>query len=132
MKVVVRCANNRITKADMEREIERLFQENKDLRVYVGHLHDELSLAQQQSEARRQVICERDKLIQELNDQITAQEEEYEIASKAMDKYSSRLQKSAPSVITSKPLISRLRSGGATSRPRLARKLSVRKSIASL
>lgn len=76
MKVIVRCANNRITKADMEREIERLFQENKDLRVYVGHLCDELSLAQQQSEARRQVICERDKLIQELNDQIAADEEE--------------------------------------------------------
>ena len=60
----------------MEREIERLFQENKDLRVYVGHLCDELSLAQQQSEARRQIICERDKLIQELNDQIAADEEE--------------------------------------------------------
>jgi chromosome segregation ATPase len=76
MKVIVRCANNRVTKAEMEREIERLFQENKDLRVYVGHLCDELSLAQQQSEARRQVICERDKLIQELNDQIAADEEE--------------------------------------------------------
>lgn len=76
MKVIVRCANNRVTKADMEREIERLFQENKDLRVYVGHLCDELSLAQQKSEARRQVICERDKLIQELNDQIAADEEE--------------------------------------------------------
>lgn len=75
MKVVVRCAHNRITKADMEREIERLFQENKDLRVYIGHLHDELSLAQQKSEARRQVICERDKLIQELNDQIEAGEQ---------------------------------------------------------
>lgn len=76
MKVIVRCANNRVTKAEMEREIERLFQENKDLRVYVGHLCDELNLAQQQSEARRQVICERDKLIQELNDQIAADEEE--------------------------------------------------------
>ena len=76
MKVIVRCAHNRVTKADMEREIERLFQENKDLRVYVGHLCDELSLAQQKSEARRQVICERDKLIQELNDQIAADEEE--------------------------------------------------------
>lgn len=50
MKVIVRCANNRVTKADMEREIERLFQENKDLRVHVGHLRDELSLTQQQSE----------------------------------------------------------------------------------
>ena len=76
MKVIVRCANNRVTKADMEREIERLFQENKDLRVHVGHLRDELNLSQQQSEARRQVICERDKLIQELNDQIAADEKE--------------------------------------------------------
>ena len=76
MKVIVRCANNRVTKADMEREIERLFQENKDLRVQVGHLRDELNLSQQQSEARRQVICERDKLIQELNDQIAADEDE--------------------------------------------------------
>ena len=76
MKVIVRCANNRVTKTEMEREIERLFQENKDLRVHVGHLRDELNLSQQQSEARRQVICERDKLIQELNDQIVADEEE--------------------------------------------------------
>ena len=91
MKVIVRCANNRVTKADMEREIERLFQENKDLRVYVGHLCDELSLAQQQSEARRQVICERDKLVQELNDQIAADEEECKEANKALNKCSARL-----------------------------------------
>lgn len=76
MKVIVRCANNRITKADMEREIERLFQENKDLRLSESHLKDELNIVRQQSEARRQVICERDKLIQELNDQIAADEEE--------------------------------------------------------
>ena len=75
MKVIVRCANNRVTKADMEREIERLFQENKDLRVYVGHLCDELSLAQQQSEARRQKLVEKDALIAELNDQIAAGEQ---------------------------------------------------------
>ena len=76
MKVIVRCANNRVTKSEMEQIIESLFQENKDLRVHVGHLRDELNLSQQQSEARRQVICERDKLIQELNDQIAADEEE--------------------------------------------------------
>ena len=70
MKVVVRCAHNRVTKADMEREIERLFQENKDLRVHCGHLRDQLNLSQQQSEARRQVICERDKTIQELEEKI--------------------------------------------------------------
>ena len=78
MKVVVRCAHNRVTKADMEREIEKLFQENKDLRVHVGHLRDELNLSQQQSEARRQVICERDKLIQELNEEVQASNDELE------------------------------------------------------
>lgn len=83
MKVIVRCVNNRVTKSDMEREIERLFQENKDLRVSEGHLMDEVhglirqnDILRQQSEARRQVICERDKLIQELNDQIAADAEE--------------------------------------------------------
>ena len=78
MKVVVRCAHNRVTKADMEREIERLFQENKDLRLSESHLRDELNIVRQQSEARRQVICERDKLIQELNEQIQASEDELE------------------------------------------------------
>lgn len=76
MKVIVRCANNRVTKAEMEREIERLFQENKDLRLSESHLRDEVNILRQQSEVRRQVICERDKLIQELNDQIAADEEE--------------------------------------------------------
>lgn len=57
MKVVVRCPKNRVTKADMEREIERLFQENKDLRLSESHLKDELNLVRQQSEARRKVIC---------------------------------------------------------------------------
>ena len=71
MKVTVRCAhNNGVTKSEMEQIIESLFQENKDLRVHCGHLRDELNLAQQQSEARRQVICERDKTIQELEEKI--------------------------------------------------------------
>lgn len=91
MKVIVRCANNRVTKAEMEREIERLFQENKDLRVYVSHLYDELSLIQQQSEARRQVICERDKLVDELNDQITVCEEELTETNKTLEKKSAAL-----------------------------------------
>lgn len=78
MKVVVRCAHNRVTKADMEREIERLFQENKDLRVEVGHLNDEINMLRQQNETRRQIICERDKLIQELNEQVQASEDELE------------------------------------------------------
>ena len=76
MKVIVRCAKNRATKVDMEREIERLFQENKDLRLSESHLRDELNIVRQQSEARRQVICERDKLIQELNEQVQASEDE--------------------------------------------------------
>jgi DNA repair exonuclease SbcCD ATPase subunit len=50
--------------------IESLIQENKDLRVQVGHLRDELNLSQQQSEARRQVICERDQRIQELEESL--------------------------------------------------------------
>lgn len=85
MKVVVRCAHNRVTKADMEREIERLFQENKDLRVSEGHLMDEVhglirqnDILRQQSEARRQVICERDKLIQELNEEVQASNDKLE------------------------------------------------------
>jgi DNA repair exonuclease SbcCD ATPase subunit len=54
----------------MEQIIESLFQENKDLRVHIGHLRDELNLSQQQSEARRQVICERDQHIQELEESL--------------------------------------------------------------
>lgn len=78
MKVIVRCPSNRVTKSEMEQIIESLFQENKDLRVQVGHLRDELNLSQQQSEARRQVICERDKLIQELNEEVQASNDELE------------------------------------------------------
>ena len=63
MKVIVRCANNRVTKAEMEREIERLFQENKDLRLSESHLKDELNLVSQQSEVRRQKMVEKDKEI---------------------------------------------------------------------
>ena len=70
MKVVVRCAHNRVTKADMEREIERLFQENKDLRLSESHLRLEVNILRQQSEARRQVICERDQHIQELEESL--------------------------------------------------------------
>ena len=49
MKVIVRCANNRITKADMEREIERLFQENRDLRLSESHLKDDLAKSESES-----------------------------------------------------------------------------------
>lgn len=70
MKVVVRCAHNRVTKADMEREIERLFQENKDLRLSESHWRDEVNILRQQSEVRRQIICERDQHIQELEESL--------------------------------------------------------------
>jgi chromosome segregation ATPase len=60
--------------AEAYAEMETMIQENKDLRLEESHLKDELNILRQQSEARRQVICERDKLIQELNDQITASE----------------------------------------------------------
>lgn len=76
MKVIVRCTNNRVTKADMEREIERLFQENKDLRLSESHLRDELNIVRQQSEVRRQKLVEKDALIAELNDQIEAGNQE--------------------------------------------------------
>ena len=76
MKVIVRCANNRATKAEMEREIERLFQENKDLRLSESHLKDELNIVRQQSEVRRQKLVEKDALIAELNDQIEAGNQE--------------------------------------------------------
>lgn len=59
MKVIVRCVPNRITKADMEKEIERLFQENKDLRVSEGHLQDEV----EQLKSRLTTACaDRDSL----------------------------------------------------------------------
>lgn len=70
MKVTVTRRNYNVTKFEMEQIIESLFQENKELRVHCGHLRDELNLAKQQSEARRQVICERDKTIQELEEKI--------------------------------------------------------------
>lgn len=49
MKVIVRCANNRVTKAEMEREIERLFQENRDLRLSESHLKDDLAKSESES-----------------------------------------------------------------------------------
>ena len=62
---------------NMKEEIEKLFQENKDLKVAQSHLIDEIhslarqnDLLRQQSEARRQVLCERDKTIQELEEKI--------------------------------------------------------------
>ena len=42
-------------------EFERLFQENKDLRVSEAHLHDDLACAEAQIEAQRQAILHRDE-----------------------------------------------------------------------
>lgn len=94
MKVIVRCARNRVTKADMEREIERLFQENKDLRVSEGHLRDDLTCAQARIEKLTAELAESKnessrgmstmvKLWEEaVNERIKAEEraEEYHIA----------------------------------------------------
>lgn len=49
MKVIVRCAHNKVTKADMKREIERLFQENRDLRLSESHLKDDLAKSESES-----------------------------------------------------------------------------------
>lgn len=76
MKVVVRCAHNRVTKADMEREIERLFQENKDLRVQVGHLHDELENAKASVEIQRGFHEEMAEEIETLEKELTKSESE--------------------------------------------------------
>lgn len=90
MKVIVRCARNRVTKADMEREIEKLFQENKDLRVSEGHLRDDLACAQARIEkltaelaASSQGMHTMVKFWEEaVNEKIKAEEraEEYHIA----------------------------------------------------
>ena len=76
MKVIVHCANNRVTKADMEREIERLFQENKDLRVQVGHLHDELANAKASVEIQRGFREEMAEEIEALEKELTKYESE--------------------------------------------------------
>ena len=76
MKVVVRCAHNRVTKADMEREIERLFQENKDLRVHVGHLRDELENAKASVEIQRGFREEMAEEIETLEKELAKSESE--------------------------------------------------------
>ena len=76
MKVIVRCANNRVTKADMEREIERLFQENKDLRVQVGHLRDELENAKASVEIQRGFREEMAEEIEALEKELAKSESE--------------------------------------------------------
>ena len=87
MKVIVRCANNRVTKADMEREIERLFQENKDLRVQVGHLHDELANAKASAEIQRGFREEMAEEIEALEKELAKSESDSSQGMNAMVKF---------------------------------------------
>ena len=87
MKVIVRCAKNRITKAEMEREIERLFQENKDLRVEVGHLHDELANAKASVEIQRSFREEMAEEIEALEKELAKSESESSQGMNAMVKF---------------------------------------------
>lgn len=87
MKVVVRCVNNRVTKVDMKREIERLFQENKDLRVQVGHLHDELANAKASVEIQRGFREEMAEEIEALEKALAKSESESSQGMNAMVKF---------------------------------------------
>jgi regulator of replication initiation timing len=87
MKVIVRCANNRVTKAEMEREIEKLFQENKDLRVQVGHLHDELANAKASVEIQRGFREEMAEEIEALEKELAKSESESSQGMNAMVKF---------------------------------------------
>lgn len=87
MKVIVRCANNRATKADMEREIERLFQENKDLRVEVGHLNDELANAKASAEIQRGFREEMAEEIEALEKELAKSENESSQGMNALVKF---------------------------------------------
>ena len=80
MKVVVRCVNNRVTKADMEREIERLFQENKDLRLSESHLKDDLAKSESEStQGMNAVVKFWEEAVKEKN-KAEERAEEYRIA----------------------------------------------------
>jgi DNA repair exonuclease SbcCD ATPase subunit len=87
MKVIVRCAKNRVIKTEMEREIERLFQENKDLRVQVGHLRDELANAQASAEIQRGFREEMAEEIEALEKELVKSENESSQGMNAMVKF---------------------------------------------
>ena len=55
-------------------EFEKLFQENKDLRVSEGHLRDDLACAKAQIEAQRQAILHRDEQLLNQFEEIKALE----------------------------------------------------------
>lgn len=65
------------------REIEKLLQENKDLRVREGHLQDDITALQRRIEVLLSANSDKDKLIDELNDQIDTSESEVEFWQKA-------------------------------------------------
>ena len=80
MKVIVRCTNNRITKADMEREIERLFQENRDLRLSESHLKDDLAKSESESsQSMNAMVKFWEEAVKEKN-KVEERAEEYRIA----------------------------------------------------
>ena len=93
MKVIVRCANNRVTKADMEREIERLFQENKDLRLSESHLKDDLAKSESEStQGMNAVVKFWEEAVKEKN-KAKERAEEYRIAAMESDCRVNELEK---------------------------------------
>lgn len=87
MKVIVRCPKNRVTKTEMEQIIESLFQENKDLRVKVGHLHDELANAKASVEIQRGFREEMAEEIEALEKALAKSESESSQGMNAMVKF---------------------------------------------
>lgn len=69
----------------LQAEFEKLFQENKDLRVREGHLKDDIVALQHRIEVLLSANSDKDKLIDELNDQIDASESEVEFWKKAAE-----------------------------------------------
>lgn len=59
------------------REIEKLFQENKDLRLEESHLRDDLACAQAQIESQRQAILHRDEQMLDQFEEIKAWSSKY-------------------------------------------------------
>ena len=82
MKVKVRFAQPTIlVKQEVyeaeQAEFERLFQENKDLRLAESHLRDDLACAEAQIEAQRQAILHRDEQLLNQSEEIRAWSSKY-------------------------------------------------------